>query len=109
MRTVYKNGDIVGNCIFLEDMGRKTSIKHSLDRINGNEGYFKENYRWATWKEQSGNKSSNILIKYKEETKCLTYWARDYNMRPVTLKTRLQIGWDMEKALTTPVRKYNYS
>lgn len=40
---------------FLEDMGIRPEGK-TLDRVNNNLGYFKENCRWATIMEQSINK-----------------------------------------------------
>ena len=40
---------------FLKDMGERPKGL-SLDRINNDMGYSKENCRWATWKEQSSNK-----------------------------------------------------
>ncbi len=41
---------------FLKDMGRKTSSKHSIDRIDNYEGYTPSNCRWATKTEQSRNR-----------------------------------------------------
>ncbi|MBP9698122.1 MAG: hypothetical protein KBD65_02950 [Candidatus Moranbacteria bacterium] len=41
---------------FLEDMGVRPKEK-TLDRIDGNDGYYKENCRWATNKEQHANRS----------------------------------------------------
>lgn len=40
---------------FYEDMGERPSEYHSLDRRRNNEGYCKENCRWATKQEQSLN------------------------------------------------------
>ena len=41
---------------FLKDMGPRGSKKLSLDRIDSNKGYYPENTRWATKKQQSRNK-----------------------------------------------------
>lgn len=41
---------------FLEDMGARPSPKHSIDRIDGDKGYSKENCRWATASVQSANR-----------------------------------------------------
>lgn len=87
---------------FLLDMGRKPTPQHTLDRIDGTEGYKPINCRWATRTEQAQNINSNILIVYKGEELCRAAWARRYNLANNTLKHRLAQGWDIERALTTP-------
>ncbi len=90
---------------FLEDMGEKPKDL-SLDRVNNNKGYFKENCRWATRSEQCRNRRTSRLIKYKGETKTLAFWAEKFNLKSETLRMRIdEGGWTIKKALTTPTRK----
>lgn len=44
---------------FYNDMGSKPSMGHSIDRINNNGNYCKENCKWSTRKEQQNNMSTN--------------------------------------------------
>lgn len=62
---------------FFEDMQRRPSNKHSLDRINVNKGYKPSNCRWATPEQQSRNMRSNKSIKFRCYKMLKTDWA-DY-------------------------------
>ena len=50
---------IEGFSNFCKDMGDRPSLKYSLDRIDNDLGYFKENCRWATIHQQASNRSDN--------------------------------------------------
>lgn len=89
---------------FLEDMGERP-MGYSLDRIDNDKDYYKENCKWSLPKEQARNRSTNTIITYKGESKCLSAWAEEYNIEQSVLRGRLyKSRWDMEKALTTKIR-----
>lgn len=90
---------------FLEDVG-EIPKGLTLDRINNDSGYHKENCRLSTMKEQSRNKRNNNLITYKNKTQCLSAWAEEYNINVGTLRSRLyESKWSIKKALTTIIIK----
>jgi hypothetical protein len=94
---------------FLEDMGERPVGKMSLERIDHNGNYCKENCKWIPLFDQGSNKRNNRLIEYNGETKTLAQWARHSGVSVSTLFSRLNIqGWDMEKAITIkPVKGRN--
>lgn len=91
---------------FLRDMGERPEGK-TLDRINGEIGYSKENCRWATPKEQQRNIKTNLMLTYNGITKTIADWADEYKIGRETLKYRIRSGWDLTLALTHKATKAN--
>lgn len=77
---------------FIEDMGRKPSSKHTIDRINGSRGYEPGNCRWATALEQSHNVSKNVNVTYRGVIMCGSEFARMLRVTPATVYARLRKG-----------------
>lgn len=85
---------------FNKDMGATYVKGKTLDRVNNNKGYCKENCRWATASEQSNNRSTNRKIKIGKETKNLSQWVKHFNLKSSTVRQRFYTyKWDIKKAL----------
>lgn len=91
---------------FYRDMGPRPGPDYSIDRIDNNKGYCKDNCRWATRKEQNNNQRKNKKVTFNGKTQSLHEWASELNMNYDTLHGRLfDHRWPIEKAFTKPVRK----
>lgn len=87
---------------FLKDMGKRP-YKMSIERIDNSLGYFKENCKWATHKEQSNNRRSNVNVEYKGQTKTIKQWTEDLNLNYNLTRVRIvKLGWSVEKSFTEP-------
>lgn len=85
--------------LFLDDLGPRPSLAHSLDRIDGSRGYEPGNVRWATKKEQAQNSANAHFIEWDGKKMTVGDWARHLGMPASTLSARLQRGWPIERAL----------
>lgn len=85
---------------FYNDMGERPEGK-TLDRIENNLGYCKENCCWNSPKQQCNNRRSNHLLTYRNRTLNISQWAEKTGIDPNTLKKRIYNGWDIKRALTT--------
>jgi hypothetical protein len=89
---------IDGYLHFKEDMGRRPSIKHSVERKDNNGPYGPKNCVWATQKQQCRNKRTNKiilglpLVELCEKRK-IPYSRTAY---------RLSAGWTVAEALNLP-------
>lgn len=81
---------------FIKDMGPKPSAGHSIDRINNNLGYYKDNCRWATQSEQANNTSKVIIVDYYGETITLSALSSRLGISKWTLSRRIKRGEPME-------------
>ncbi len=87
---------------FLCDMGERP-VDMSIERIDTNGNYCKQNCRWATSKEQLRNTRVNRILTYRGISKCLVEWSEESGIKSGTIGRRLRKGWDTEKAVFTPI------
>ncbi len=90
---------------FLEDMGERPSKNYSIDRIDNNGDYCKENCRWATRIQQNRNSRHCNKLSFNGKTLTLSGWSEITGINLATLNYRFYIAkWSIEKTLTTKVK-----
>jgi len=89
---------------FLQDMVERP-YGMTLDRINNDGNYCKENCKWSTWQEQQRNRNNNKLITINGVDKCLAEWCEIYNLPYGRTLDRIRYGWTPEEALELQSKK----
>lgn len=74
---------------FYEDMGKKPTLKYTIERINNNGNYEPSNCKWATRTEQANNKRNNRLLTNDNITKTVAEWSRFLDIPTTTIIWRL--------------------
>lgn len=86
---------------FYNDMWDSYKEWLTLERINNNWNYCKENCSWETKKIQAWNRKNSI----RYEWKCLKHWCEELWICQETIKSRIKNWWDLKEAIFTPIWK----
>lgn len=78
---------------FFKDMGSRPSSRHSIERIDNDGDYCKENCIWATAREQTYNRSITKFVEYKGTKIYLHGLAVFFGLSVQELRKRLHSGW----------------
>ena len=89
---------------FYEDMGEPPKGM-TLERLDNNGDYCKENCTWASYKTQARNRRDNHLVTWRGETKTVSEWCEITGLPRSTVQYRYRRGWPVEEMLTYPVGK----
>ena len=92
---------------FLADMGERPRGT-TLDRIDVNAGYGKNNCRWATPQKQQRNKRNNRMVFFRGESIPLVVLAEKTGVPYQRLHERIvRRGWSVEDAIRKPSIAFN--
>lgn len=86
---------------FLDDMGRKPTPRHSLDRIDVNGNYELSNCRWATDREQAINRRITRWLTINGKTLCFSDWCARIGISHDALQYRIS-NWPQSRWLDPP-------
>lgn len=91
---------------FLEDMGKRPSKLHSLDRIDNDKNYCKENCKWVVWDAQTRNRSTNKKFIYKDNEIIIADIMKMKGMTYLAVMRRINAGLSIEEIINLNYNKY---
>ena len=89
---------------FYEDMKVGYSDNLTIDRIDVNGDYCKENCRWVDPVTQANNKRNNRVETIDGITDTVANLCRRYNVEYMPVIYRLYLGWNIDDAIKIPVK-----
>lgn len=85
---------------FMEDMSEGYKKGLSIERIDNNANYSKENCKWSNWQDQCNNRRSNRWFTIGGRTQTLAQWTRESEVKPSLVRQRYYVlKWPIERAL----------
>lgn len=78
----------------------------TIARRNKQENYTPNNCEWVDSKHNHRERKNFRKLTFDNQTKPLYVWARLYKISPQALTRRINSGWEVGDALTTPLRTY---
>ena len=85
--------------LFLEDMGRRPTPRHTIDRIDSKGDYEPKNCKWSTYTEQANNTRRNIRVEIDGDIMNLKQAVDRYGGRYGKVLRRFHSGIPIKEAL----------
>ena len=76
-----------------------------IDRMDTRRGYSPDNCRWITRKENARNRTDTVFVEYRGKAVKLCELCEVHGVRYKVVYSRLRMGWDIERAISQPIRQ----
>lgn len=90
---------------FYDDMIEGYEPGLTIERIDVNKGYFKDNLTWIPRSMQASNTRRNVRLTHKGETMIVRDWAIKLGVRSGMIYLRLRRGLPIEEVLSPVIKK----
>lgn len=88
---------------FLADMGERP-VGMTLERKDNERGYEPGNVIWASRLDQANNRRTNVHLELDGKLMTVAEWGRKTGFGKSAIKSRLDDGWSVRRALTEPLQ-----
>lgn len=90
---------------FFEDMGKKPTAAHSIERRNNDGDYKPSNCYWATKRQQALNTRQSVgVVNHNGKSMTIEQWSKHTGIKLKTIYWRLK-RWSVEKSLSKTISR----
>lgn len=82
----------------------------TIDRIDGNKGYYPDNCRFVSQKVNSNNTENTFYVNYNGDKKAFMLLLDEKGLtnHSAAIRSRIKRGWPVSDAINKPIRQGNY-
>jgi len=84
---------------FLNHIGLSPSPKLQVERKNNSGNYEPGNVVWATVRQQSRNRRTNVFSEFMGRTQCAKDWAHEIGVPYYTVIRKINAGWSVGRII----------